>query len=73
MPPSMIPTPQSESIEAIGYDRPLRDLWVTFAQSSETYIYYPVPETVWDALLAADSKGTFVNMVLKPGYAVRRP
>jgi hypothetical protein len=61
----------SSSIEAVGYDPARRELTVRFAGGG-TYAYEDVPRAVYDALLAAESKGRYVNGVLKPGYAFRR-
>jgi ADP-ribosylglycohydrolase len=36
-----------------------------------TYVYEQVPRAIWQALAAADSKGRFVNAVLKPYFPCR--
>lgn len=71
MTPTMIPTPESSTVLEIGYDESLEEAWVTF-QTSGTYIYSQVAAVVWAEFVAADSKGTFVNNVLKGAYPYRR-
>jgi hypothetical protein len=71
MPPPMIPTPQSSSVRAIGYDASARELFVTYVGSG-AYAYLAVPPSVWDGLRAAPSKGRFVNARVKGVYAYRR-
>ena len=55
---------ESSCVAAIGYDGDTREVYVEFIESG-TYAYWPAPERVWRRFLAADSKGTFVNEVLK--------
>ncbi len=69
--PEMQPTPQSSSVEAIGYDAEARELWVTFRDSG-TYVYSWVREELWRRLVRAESKGTFVNTAIKPDHLARR-
>jgi hypothetical protein len=69
--PRMLPV-TSSCVASIGYDRRMHELYVEFIDSG-TYAYWPVEEPVWQAFLAADSKGTFVNEVLKqPRYRFRK-
>jgi hypothetical protein len=50
----------------------MHELYVEYIESG-VYAYWPVEEPVWQAFLAADSKGTFVNEVLKqPRYRFRK-
>ena len=62
----MVSTPDSSCFSEIGY----RDgtLVVTFRDSGESYAYYDVPSTVWDALCAADSMGGYYNADIKGQY-----
>ncbi len=69
--PEMIPTPESSNVEAIGYDERNEEVWVTF-RTSGTYSYPGVPEHVWEQFQQADSKGRFVNMVLKVDFVGNR-
>jgi KTSC domain len=62
----------SSCVASIGYDRRVQELYVEFIESG-TYAYWPVEEPVWQAFLAANSKGTFVNEVLKQArYRARK-
>ena len=47
MGPEMEPTPESSSIEEIGYDADAEEVWVRFGGSG-LYAYSGVPEVVWD-------------------------
>jgi hypothetical protein len=59
----------STSIASIGYDRKKRVLEIEFRLSGDLYRYFDVPEEEHAALMAAESKGTYLNQVLKPrGY-----
>ncbi|MEX2628484.1 MAG: KTSC domain-containing protein [Tistlia sp.] len=58
----------SSNIEAIGYDHDNQELHVRFLRSGETYVYYGVEEWVFQELLQADSKGTYLNTHIKRKY-----
>jgi hypothetical protein len=63
---------ESSCVAAISYDGGVLEVYVEFIESG-TYAYWPVPDLIWQAFLAADSKGTFVNEVLKqPQYRFRK-
>jgi KTSC domain-containing protein len=57
----------STSVEWIEYDANARTLEVAFA-SGGVYRYSSVPPGVCDQLRAAESKGRFVNEVVKKRY-----
>ena len=57
----------SSALDAVGYDPRRRVLHVAYKGGRE-YAYLDVPPDVYDALLQADSKGRFVNEVVKPRY-----
>ncbi|MBV9758669.1 MAG: KTSC domain-containing protein [Alphaproteobacteria bacterium] len=57
----------SRAIRAIGYDRGRRLLFLEYV-GSRTYAYIGVPPDVYARLLAAPSKGQFVNFHIKPYY-----
>ncbi|ARJ06428.1 KTSC domain-containing protein [Humibacter sp. BT305] len=65
----IILTPESSSVRAIAYSKATRELMVRF--ESGTYYYLDVPARVWREFKAAESKGGFVNDVLKPLFDVR--
>jgi hypothetical protein len=60
----------SSAISAIGYDEERRELYVRFRGGS-AYTYLGVPSEEWVALCEAESKGAFVNQVIKRKYEVR--
>ena len=60
----------STAIEAIGYDPRRRELHVRFRETG-TYVYSDVPETVYAEFLQSDSKGSYVNDLVKPHYPWR--
>jgi KTSC domain len=62
---------QSSSIEAAGYDLERRMLRIRYVRGS-TYDYQAVPAKVFKDLLAAESKGRFVNWSIKPYYRCTR-
>jgi KTSC domain len=56
----------SSSVASIGYAPEQRMLELEFRQSGEVYQYFDVPAEEHAAFLAADSKGTYVNLHFKP-------
>jgi len=64
-----MPRVQSSAIERIGYDGKRRRLLVTFrGKNRKSYAYLNVPRAEYEAILAAPSKGIYVNTVIKPRY-----
>lgn len=63
---------ESSSIRAIGYDRRTRELWVEYRTRYTPYAYVGVPPYVFAELQSAESKGGFVNRVIKPRYPFER-
>jgi hypothetical protein len=61
----------SSSIAAGGYDARSRTLRLRYI-GGDTYDYRNVPSVVFDDLLAAPSKGRFVNWHVKPYYSYVR-
>jgi hypothetical protein len=62
---------ESSWVAAIGYDDAEQEVYVELIES-RTYVYWPVAEAVWRDFASAESKGTFVNEVLKqPRYRCR--
>jgi hypothetical protein len=57
----------SSNIEAIGYDEDPQELHVRFI-SGGYYVYHDVPRQVFDDLMRAPSKGSFLNREVKPIY-----
>lgn len=61
----------SSSVEAAGYDAAAQILRIRFIGGG-TYDYLEVPADVFAAFEAAESKGRFVNFVVKPYFPFRR-
>ena len=68
--PRLLPV-ESSSIDAVGYAPASKRLYVRF-RSGYTYVYGEVAKSVFDDLLAADSKGRFLNQEIKGAYDYRR-
>jgi hypothetical protein len=62
---------ESSAVAAVGYDRAAEEAYVEFVDGG-LYAYAHVPYVIWRAFQAADSKGRFVNAVLKPHFPARR-
>lgn len=62
---------QSTNILSIGYDAESQTLEVEF-QKSGIYQYYNVPQHVHEELMAAPSKGQFLNVYVTKGYPYSR-
>lgn len=67
-----VSTDDSTCFSAIGYDYAEERLAVTFRDSGKTYIYHDVPESVWDDLYSAKSRGGFYNSDIKGKYTSER-
>lgn len=64
---SWVETPDSTAFVRIGYNESEEDLVVEF-RSSGLYVYHAVPESVWNSLNDADSRGGFYNQDIKGKY-----
>lgn len=67
--PQMHPV-ESSAVARIGYDAELEEAFVEYLDG-DLYAYEGVPAEVFEELANADSKGTFVNAVIKE-YPFRR-
>jgi hypothetical protein len=56
---------RSRSIRSIGYEHAKQILEIEFRQGPRVYEYYGVPLDIYDRLMTAESKGTFVNQMIK--------
>lgn len=70
-----MPTPEMHPVESsavarIGYDPEAGEAFVEYIDS-DLYAYEGVPPDVFEELANAESKGTFVNAVIK-AYPFRR-
>jgi len=66
-----IDTPESSNIARIAYDAVSRTLYVEFSKGG-TYQYFDVPDTVFDQMKAASSKGQFLAHSIKGTYRYAR-
>lgn len=64
----MIETPKSTCFSDIGYSSYSKILLVTFRDSGKSYAYYDVPNSVWEELRDAYSKGGYFNSYIKGYY-----
>jgi hypothetical protein len=61
--PKMHPV-ESSAVAKIGYDAEAEEAYVEYVGDG-LYVYEGVPADVFEELANADSKGTFVNAVIK--------
>jgi KTSC domain len=61
----------STSVARIGYDREAMEIYVEF-HTGALYGYRRAPDFVFDAFARADSKGAFLNRVIKPRFTARK-
>ena len=61
----------SSSIVSVGYDPNTKTLELEFV-SGAVYQYFAVPQSIYDALMAADSKGMFVSDHIKGHFFYER-
>jgi len=54
----------SSNVESIGYDPDTRELHVHFKES-RNYVYFEVEEWKFNEFLQADSKGRYLNEMIK--------
>lgn len=66
-----MPFVNSSAISRIEHDAATGYLDIWFTGSGGPYRYYGVPRSVYEAFLAAWSKGTFFNMHIKDRYSAR--
>ncbi len=57
----------SSSVASVGYDPKTQTLEVEF-HNGTLYQYFDVPQGVYDALMTAESKGSFLNSSIKGVY-----
>ena len=61
----------SSNLRSVGYDRDSSVLEIQF-QTGSVYQYVGLPESVYRALLAAGSKGSFFNANIKGTFPYRQ-
>jgi lysyl-tRNA synthetase class 2 len=60
---------QSAALKSVSYDEAHHALRATFRESGRTYVYEDVPQELYDALLFADSVGSFFNRHIRDRFA----
>jgi hypothetical protein len=56
----------SSNVVAIGYKEKEKDLYIDFKNGS--YVYFNVPQEIYDGLLNAESKGKYLHQKIKGRY-----
>jgi hypothetical protein len=62
---------ESSAIRTVGYD-PDRALLELEFHSGRVYRYHEVPRSVYRRFMAAESKGRYFNLAIKPEYRCER-
>lgn len=62
----------SSNVDEIGYDEDNQELWVQFKGGGDAYVYYPVPQGVFNSFQSANSKGSFLHQNIKDHYSFKR-
>lgn len=57
----------SSNIESVGYNEESQSLMVKF-RSGSSYAYDGIPQSVYDAFMASDSKGRFFSAYIRGKY-----
>jgi hypothetical protein len=70
MPVTRMYAVESSAVKAIGYDAEAEEAYVEYLGGG-LYVYEEAPVDVFEELAKAESKGTFVNAVIK-AYPFRR-
>lgn len=61
---------ESSMIQSVGYDQEAEVLQVMF-NSGKIYQYYGVPKAIYDGLMTADSKGSYMRQAVIDCYPYR--
>lgn len=59
---------QSSNVECVGYDPDVMELHVRFLGGPTIYVYLNVPQQVFDEMMAAPSKGSYLHQCVKDIY-----
>lgn len=57
----------SSNIDSFGYSETINLLAVQF-KTGDLYLYAGVPKQIYQGMVTADSKGSYLNKVVKPHY-----
>ncbi len=63
---------KSSLLNKVGYDAEAKVLAIRMNNSSDTYYYQDVPQSIYDSLLAADSKGRYYVKNIKGKFKTDR-
>lgn len=58
----------STNVDQVGYDPDAMELHVIFKDGGAHYLYRNVPPIIYDELLTAPSKGSYLNREIKSVY-----
>lgn len=61
----------SETVKSIHYDTDRRELEIRFVNGSR-YLYFRVPEAIFERFMSAESAGKFVHQEIKNKYEFKR-
>lgn len=61
-------TPCSDCFSSVGYNYRKKELTVVFRDGPGWYVYYDVPEDVFEEFYDSDSLGTYYNENIKGNY-----
>lgn len=64
----LLPISNSSQIKGIGYDADSKTLAIQFNKGAAAYHYTDVPQEAYDALLAAESKGSHFGQHIRGKY-----
>jgi len=67
-----MPHLQSAALKSVFYDVKRHSLRATFRDSGCSYVYEDVPLELYDALLFADSVGSFFNQNIRDRFVCRK-
>lgn len=62
----------SSNVESFGYEAGRSELWVGYRNTRGFYVYEGVPQAVYQALLAAPSKGRFLHRFVLEKFPFRQ-
>ena len=60
-------TDTSSAIQALGYDKETKDLYVRYKSSDVIYVYQDVDQQTFDELCAAKSRGSYLYHAIAHG------
>jgi hypothetical protein len=65
-------TVNSTNIDSVGYNADTQTLTVKFKGSGQLYEYLNVPQTLYESLMTAESKGKYINDNIRSQFTYRR-